>query len=143
MITLSPNEHYPLDDLGSDFPSSFVETGDEDIRGIYVVISDPCEFHEKRLGRELTPDDMNIAQKRVREALSNRYDAHDIGVRIIADDDIEFTLYAGVYDLDNEKGDFSTLGSVVNYAWDFLATVKNLTDPGSFGCEYLFNFGEM
>lgn len=143
MSTLVPNEDYHLNDLGSDFASITVETGDSDSRTVYIVVTDPLDFHENKLGKEITLDDFPLILGRIYKSLSGQYDVLDIDVQFSGDgESLEFSLYAGTFKDDSNDGDFSTLGQVVNYGWDFIATVNNLIDPGTFGCEYLFSFLE-
>lgn len=120
---------YPVA-LGSDFSKSYIdvdEAGDAEI-----VIVDNLEFHENRLERELTNDDLAQFRLKLVHYLPKFMDAqHNLTVEFDGDNTFKTRLFIG-----NTSG--KTVDSIVEEYWDLFAITNNITDPGSFGWEYAF-----
>lgn len=126
VTTLDPGEYYEIE-ISSDFSPTHIEVNGEGL--VTVVAIDGVDFHERRLERELDGTDIDHARGVLLDQLACSYDAESIYVDF-SGDNLEFSLLLGKVD---------TVENAVEAAWLFIATVNNITDPGTFGSPYIFD----
>lgn len=107
----------------------------------WFVMTDGANFHEERLGREITREDLDRALGILNSQLDDdEKQAHPVSVDFACnsmeygdgDRFLEWTFPAGHID------ELSTTIGAVGRCWEILASIFNVTDPGTFGCPYAF-----
>lgn len=108
----------------------------------WLVMSDGANFHEERLGREITREDLDRALRILNSELTDDEKTnHPVSVDFACnsmeygdgDRFLEWTFPAGHID------ELSTTIGAVGRGWEILASILNVTDPGAFGCPYAFD----
>jgi hypothetical protein len=133
-------------DLGEDDPRVSIEVGDDTV---YVYFAEHLQFHQSRglpngivdTDGDLTDAGRARIQTRIRALLADRT---TLDPSLVSVDEGEESSKFG-----DEQGFVAVLAMkvsprtavrdfYVDTAWPFVATMVNVTDPGTFNCPYLF-----
>lgn len=112
---------------------------------VWLIVTDGANFHEERLGREITREDLDRALHILNSELTDDEKKHHPVSVDFADNSMEYgdgdrflewTFPAGHID------ELSTTMGAVGRSWYILASILNVTDPGTFGRPYAFDGDE-
>ena len=114
---------------------------DEETNEASLVFSDFQTFHENRIGRPLTLEDLSQARAVVCDFIRDDYDPWSrISVEFgdpLTDANgeeikfIEVSYYIGELDP-------MSMDELVERYWGLISTIYDMTDPGTYGCPYAF-----
>lgn len=116
---------------------------DEETNETSLVFSDFQWFHEHRIGRPLTLEDLSKARAVICDVLGDHYDPwHRLSVDFgdsftdVNGDEIKFidvTYFIGELDP-------IALSELTDRYWSLISSVHEMTDPGTYGYPYAFMY---
>ena len=136
---LQAGEYYDITESIDDSWQVAIEVHEDG--GVWFVMTDGANFHEERLGREITREDLDNALRILNSELTDDEKTnHPVSVDFACnsmeygdgDRFLEWTFPAG------HIGELSTTMGAVGRCWEILASILNVTDPGTFGRPYAF-----
>ena len=125
------NNTYEWLDIGNGDHRFFMDVNEDGDTTVLFV--DELEFHERYLERELDEQDLETALRRVRDHTHKSLDPlNTVTIDWLNTVAFEVSLFMGNYE-------GLAVDKLLEDAWDFIAACLNLSDPGTFGCEYMFD----
>lgn len=123
-------------DIGDGDPRFFVNTNEDGDASIVFV--EDFHFHEQHLGRELGNKDLETARAKLLQNVPEKLDPVNtvwLGWHADGTEAFEVEIFMGNYEGLTED-------RLIEDAYYFIAACVNLSDPGTFGCEYMFDTEE-
>lgn len=116
---------------------------DEETNETSLAFSDFQWFHEDRIGRPLTLEDLSKAREVICDVLGQHFDPwHRLSVDFgdsftdVNGDEIKF-IEVSYYIGELEP---MTLTELVDRYWSLISSVHDMTDPGTYGYPYIFMY---
>lgn len=114
---------------------------DEETNEAYLVFSDFQAFHDDRIGRPLTLEDLSQASSVICDFIGDHFDPwYRLSVEFgdpLTDANgeeikfIEVSYYIGELDP-------MSMDELVDCYWGLISSIHEMTDPGTYGCPYAF-----
>lgn len=136
---LQAGEYYDVTEFIDDAWQVAIEVNEDG--GVWFVMTDGANFHEERLGREITREDLDRALGILNSQLDDDEKTnHPVSVDF-ACNSMEYGDGDRFLEWTFPASHISELGDevdAVNKCWGVIASVLNVTDPGTFGRPYAF-----